>query len=235
LTSLTPSPKPITIDWDNIQTVFLDMDGTLLDLHFDNHFWLEHLPVYYAEKHSISVAQAKADFSEMCSRIEGTLDWYCIDYWNETLDMDIIAMKRLVSHKIAIRHNVEVFLQHLTQQPCRVVLLTNAHRKTVELKFEHAKIAPYFDTVITAHDNLIGIAKEEEGFWDKLHHVETFDPKHCLFIDDNMQVLRAAEHHGIAHLLAIRQPDSQQGPKDTLHYTTIECFSQLLTPANMES
>ncbi|HBT55971.1 MAG TPA: haloacid dehalogenase, partial [Pseudomonas sp.] len=32
------------LNWNAIDTVLLDMDGTLLDLHFDNHFWLEHMP-----------------------------------------------------------------------------------------------------------------------------------------------------------------------------------------------
>ncbi|MCP4043692.1 MAG: haloacid dehalogenase, partial [Gammaproteobacteria bacterium] len=33
------------INWNSIHTVLLDMDGTLLDLHFDNQFWLEHVPL----------------------------------------------------------------------------------------------------------------------------------------------------------------------------------------------
>ncbi len=35
------------IDWDNIDTVLLDMDGTLLDLGFDNWFWQPHVPEQY--------------------------------------------------------------------------------------------------------------------------------------------------------------------------------------------
>ena len=31
-------------DWQEIDTVLLDMDGTLLDLHYDNYFWLTHIP-----------------------------------------------------------------------------------------------------------------------------------------------------------------------------------------------
>ena len=27
------------IDWTQLDTILLDMDGTLLDLEFDNHFW----------------------------------------------------------------------------------------------------------------------------------------------------------------------------------------------------
>ncbi len=221
--------EPISIDWESIQTVFLDMDGTLLDLHFDNHFWLEHIPVHFARKHDISIDQAKTEFSQMCANIEGTLDWYCIDYWEKKLDMDIIALKNQVADKIAVRHNVEAFLRYLKTKRCHIVLLTNAHRRTVELKFKHATIEPYFNRIITAHD--IGFAKEEEGFWDKLHTVESFDIQHSLFIDDNMGVLHAAEQHGIAHLLAIHQPDSQQAPKHTKHYTAIKCFSQLMPQA----
>ena len=47
------------IDWSSLDTVFLDMDGTLLDLHFDNHFWLEHLPRRYAEQFDLTPEDAK--------------------------------------------------------------------------------------------------------------------------------------------------------------------------------
>ncbi|MEE9352280.1 MAG: GMP/IMP nucleotidase [Thiotrichaceae bacterium] len=218
--------KPIPIDWSNIQTVFLDMDGTLLDLHFDNHFWLEHMPFQYAQKHGLSLDKAKTELANMCSSIEGTLDWYCLDYWEEKLDMDIVALKTQVSNRIAVRNNVETFLKYLADQQCRVVLLTNAHRKTVALKFAYTSIEPYFDRVITSHD--IGVAKEDDNFWNKLHTIEYFNPKQSLFIDDNLDVLQAAENHGVAHLLAIHQPDSQQAPKNTQHYTAIECFKQLI-------
>ncbi|MEK9134555.1 MAG: haloacid dehalogenase, partial [Pseudomonadota bacterium] len=29
------------VAWNNLDTLLLDLDGTLLDLHYDNHFWLE--------------------------------------------------------------------------------------------------------------------------------------------------------------------------------------------------
>jgi putative hydrolase of the HAD superfamily len=214
------------MNWQNIQTVFLDMDGTLLDLHFDNHFWLEHMPIQYAEKHGISADQARTTLAKITQEKEGTLDWYCLDYWQRTLDMDIVGLKHQVADKIAVRANVESLLHHIKEQGCRLVLLTNAHHKAVSLKFEYTPIESYFDKIITSHE--IGIAKEENGFWDKLLETEDFDPQRSLFIDDNLDVLAAAENHGIANLLAIHQPDSQQPPKDTLHYTAVECFSQLM-------
>ena len=217
--------QAIPIDWQNIDTVFLDMDGTLLDLHFDNHFWLEHMPKRYAEKHGISIHKASEELTQKTSEIEGSLDWYCLDYWQDTLNMDIVSLKHEVAERIAIKDNVIEFLEYLRALNKRVVLLTNAHRKTVKLKFNYADIEHHFDRIITSHD--LGMAKEENGFWDALQKIEHFENNNSLFIDDNLDVLNAAKQHGIKHLLAISQPDSQQPAKDTQDYIAIDCYTQL--------
>lgn len=202
------------------------MDGTLLDLHFDNHFWLEHMPKRYAEKHSISLEKANEVLLENYKSHEGSLKWYCLDHWEESLDMDIVSLKHEVADRIAIRDNVIEFLDYLNSLGKRIVLLTNAHRKTVNLKFEYVEIKSHFDRIITSHD--VGLAKEQAGFWDELHKIEDFDSGHSLFIDDNLDVLNAAKVHGVAYLLAIYQPDSQQSAKDTKDYTAVECYTQLM-------
>ena len=61
------------IDWTKISTVLLDMDGTLLDLHFDNYFWQEYVPDRYAEKHGISLARAKEELSPRFEQTYGKL------------------------------------------------------------------------------------------------------------------------------------------------------------------
>ena len=201
------------------------MDGTLLDLHFDNHFWLEHVPLRFAEKHNLSLENAKSEVMRVTQEKEGTLDWYCLRYWAQRLDLDIIGLKHEVSHKISIRDNVEQFLQFLQQQQADISLLTNADRDCVAVKFNYAAIESYFDQVISSHD--LGIAKEQAGFWDKLALDKNFDPEHTLFIDDNLQVLQEAQAHGVKYLLAIDYPDSKQHKKDTGEFMSIACFSQL--------
>lgn len=222
--------KAIPIDWQNISTVFLDMDGTLLDLHFDNHFWLEHIPKRYAEKYSLSIEEASKHLEKKTSAIAGTLDWYCLDYWQDNLDMDIVSLKHEVADKIAVRENVVEFLQYLQSLNKRIVLLTNAHRKTLEVKFSYVNIDQYFDRIITSHD--IGIAKEENGFWDELEKTEDFSREQSLFIDDNLDVLKAAQKSGVKHLLSISRPDSNQAAKDTEYFIAVDSYTQLLTSNN---
>ncbi len=215
----------ISLDWTNIDTVFLDMDGTLLDLHYDNHFWLEYMPLNYAKKHQLQLSEAKEQLISHYGAIKGTLNWYCIDHWSEQLAMDIPMLKQETSERIKIRDHVEAFLTFLQQQKKHIILLTNAHPKTIHIKFQHVAIEKYFDQVISSHQ--IGLAKEQQGFWNKLHQQIDFKVKNSLFIDDSLSVLRAAQHYNIAHLLAIHQPDSQQIAVDTEEFTAVECFRQL--------
>ena len=217
--------KTIPIDWKNINTVFLDMDGTLLDLHFDNHFWLEHMPRRYAEKHNITLDKAREQLMTNYQAHEGSLKWYCLDHWQETLQMDIVSLKHEVADRIAIRANVIEFLDYLRTMEKRIVLLTNAHHKTVKLKFGYADIEHHFDRIITAHD--VGLAKEQTGFWQALQKMENFNKQNSLFIDDNLDVLNTAQDYGVSYLLAIQQPDSQQAMKDTGDFVAIECYTQL--------
>jgi len=48
------------IAWQEVDTVLLDMDGTLLDLAFDNYFWQKLVPETYGAKLGISPQAAQA-------------------------------------------------------------------------------------------------------------------------------------------------------------------------------
>src|SRR6218665_2374393 len=127
---------PPALDWNSVDTVLLDMDGTLLDLYYDNHFWQEQLPQRYAERHATSADAARTRLVELFTAQRGTLNWYCIDYWSQQLDLDIAMLKRETRHLIAIRPHVEEFLRRLHASPRDVVLVTNAHRASLDLKLE---------------------------------------------------------------------------------------------------
>ena len=212
--------------WRDIQTVFLDMDGTLLDLHFDNYFWLKHVPIRYAEHRSLTLEAAHHELMQRYNSVAGTMQWYCVDYWSRELNLDIAQLKQEVTHLIAVHPLVVPFLQQLRAAGKRVVLLTNAHHKSLTLKMQKTGLNPHFHAMISAHS--VGIPKENPDFWQRLQDVEPFNPQETLLIDDSLPVLRSARGYGIKHLLAIYQPDSQQPRKQVEDFLAIDSFEQIL-------
>ncbi|MCL6689798.1 GMP/IMP nucleotidase [Pseudomonas sp. R3.Fl] len=214
------------LDWAGIDSVLLDMDGTLLDLHFDNHFWLEHLPQRYAEHHGISREQADAELLPLFRDNAGQLNWYCLDFWSRELKLPVRDLKREVAHLIALRPDADTFLAALRRAGKRVALITNAHRDSLSLKLERVELAPWFDRLISSHD--YGFPKEDQQFWQALRADFSFEPARSLFIDDSLPILRSARAFGVAHLLAVRQPDSRQGAKDTAEFAAVEDYRSLI-------
>jgi putative hydrolase of the HAD superfamily len=217
------------IDWPQIDTVFLDMDGTLLDLYFDNHFWREHMPRRYAQYHGLDEAVAQAHLNTHYERHAGTLNWYCLDFWTSELALDIVALKEEVAHLIAVRPDVPAFLQAVRASGRRMTMVTNAHPKSLGLKMRETGLEPYFDALISSHQ--IGLPKEHPDFWQGLQAVEPFDKTRTLFVDDSLPVLNSARDYGIAHLLAVCNPDSSQPHKDCGNFPAISSFEQVMPVA----
>ena len=178
------------IAWEKVYTVLLDMDGTLLDLHYDNHFWLEHVPRRYAEKNALTLEAAKSELMARYKKAEGTLDWYCVDYWTRELGLDIPQLKEEVDHLIAVHPHVLDFLHAVRAAGRRLVLVTNAHGKAIEIKFRRTRLGHHFDAVVCSHD--LGIPKENVDFWKKMQRVQPFAKEAALLVDDSLPVLRAA-------------------------------------------
>ena len=124
------------INWNEIETVMLDMDGTLLDLHFDNYFWQEYLPEYWGKPKGMDVDTAKAALIPRFKAMEGSLAWYCLDYWSEELGLDVFKLKYDVEHLIKTRPYTEELLCKLNEMDKAVVLVTNAHEKILDVKLE---------------------------------------------------------------------------------------------------
>ena len=214
------------IDWHHIDTVLLDMDGTLLDLHYDNFFWMQHLPRVYADKHGISEEASREHLHGRFSAGQGTLDWYSLDYWSEQLDMDIPALKRELRHMISVRPHVVEFLTRLHESHRDVVMVTNAHRKTLDIKMDHVDITQWFDRIVVSHD--LAAPKEDQAFWHKLQALHPFDPARTLLIDDTERVLESARAYGIAHLLTLLQPDSKRQKRIDSCFPGIHHFDEIM-------
>jgi HAD superfamily hydrolase (TIGR01509 family) len=214
------------IDWQDIRSVFLDMDGTLLDLNFDNHFWLEFVPQRYAERHGLSPDEAKARLMPRFKATEGRLEWYCLDYWSAQLELDIAGLKAEIAGLIAVLPHVTEFLDAVRNLQKRVVLVTNAHPKSLGLKMERTCLHACFDNIVSSH--ALGHPKEDPAFWEKLQDIEPFEAKRTLLADDSLAVLRSARQFGIGHLVAIRKNDSRLPPRDIAEFAAIDDFRELM-------
>ena len=227
-TSLTSAAAAVAVlpPWEAIDTVLLDMDGTLLDLRFDNYFWLEFLPHRYAERHQLTLEEARTVLRSMLSSKQGTLDWYCTDFWTRELSLDIAGMKREIREHVQFLPGAEAFLRALREKNVQIALVTNAHRDSLKVKATQTGILNYFDVVFSSHS--FGVPKEHPEFWRQLQAELQFDPVRTLFVDDSLAVLTAARRHGIAHVFAISKPDTTQAVREVQGFMSVEQVSHLL-------
>ncbi|MEP0174404.1 MAG: GMP/IMP nucleotidase [Paraglaciecola sp.] len=215
-----------TLAWKEINTVLLDMDGTLLDLHFDNHFWLEYVPIKLSKKRGVSIEDAKAFMVAEYEKVIGTLSWYCLDFWAEKLDLDIMEAKREINHLISMREDSIPFIDALKASGREVILVTNAHPDSLSLKVEHTQLDEHIDQLISTHE--FGVTKESQELWQKLQAKLGFNPDTTLFVDDSLGILQAAKDFGIKHLLAVSNPDSKQPMREITNFPAVQDYRYLL-------
>ncbi len=212
-------------DWGRTDTVLLDLDGTVLDLRFDTLFWRETVPRRFAEQNDIDFEQALEKLEPKYLEKQGTLDWYCLDFWSEELAMDLGQLKTEVEQHIQYLPGAPEFLRWLRGTGKRVVLVTNAHEDSLNLKIKRTGLDQYFHAMFTAHE--FGMPKEYPEFWGRFAKQEKFDPRRTLFVDDSLPVLRSAKEFGIKQLFAISRPNSSVPDQDTAEFPAIEDLSVL--------
>lgn len=219
------TPK-LELPWNEIDTVLLDMDGTLLDLAFDNFFWLELVPQKFARLHRLEHETAQCEIERLYAGVSGTLSWYCIDHWTAKLGLDIRVLKREHGHLICYLPMATQFLQALRKRRKRLILVTNAHRETLAIKIERTAIDSWMDVVVSSHD--YRAPKESDAFWNELSRQHPFEPRTALLLEDSEPVLSAAKKFGIGHLIAIRRPDSRREPRDISKFAAVDGVADLV-------
>lgn len=213
------------VDWSRVDVVLLDMDGTLLDLRYDNEFWFDHLPGLVAARRGMPVAEVHGEIQQHAAAIAGTLDFYCLDYWSARLGLDVARANAELAHLIRIRPEVPEFLAWLRDARRPVWLVTNSHVAGLDFKLERTGLRVSLDAVISAHE--LGVPKEHPGFWQALAG-KGVNLARSLLVDDNLAVLKCARAAGVGQCLAVRQPDSARPPQETHEWRAVDGFLALL-------
>lgn len=216
------------VPWGQVDTVLLDMDGTLIDLHFDNHLWNVVVPARFARREGVDAAQAAERLYRHMLGRKASLDFYDLDYWTRQTGLDIDAIHDELKCLIRYRPGAADFAAAVRRSGRRVFLATNAHPRSIAVKHRAIGLLAAVDSCYSAHD--LGAPKEDDGYWRELaaRLGDGYDPARALLVDDNDVVLAAAERAGVAHLLCVAQPDATRRPRRDLPFPAIGDFAQIM-------
>ncbi len=210
------------------ETLMLDMDGTLLDLAFDNYVWKDLVPRRYAAANGMTFDAAREHLFEQYRAIQGDLEWYCLDHWCDRLGIDVMQLHHDVNYRIGYLPGALDFLRSVHRNPdVKVLLVTNSHPDTLALKDAVTGLGDYFDGLISSHD--YGHAKESQSFWHALQEDVAFDVETTLFVDDSQPVLRSAREYGVEMLLTVTRPDTGKPVQRESEFRGVETVADMLT------
>ncbi|WP_101776372.1 GMP/IMP nucleotidase [Pasteurella oralis] len=216
----------LAMNWQQIETVILDLDGTLIDLYFDHYFWKQLVPQAYAEKWGICVEQSRQSLKQRYDAIEHSKDWYCLDFWADQLSLPLRELYQSHGPTLKVRSDVAPFLQAVRQMGKQVMLLTDSNLFSLEMKLKFCDFAPHFDLLLSSHQ--FGAPKIEQALWQKLQQQHYFDPTRTLFIDDTEQVLDSAKQFGIAYTVGVENPDSTLPHKQFERHFSVKNYRTLV-------
>ena len=212
-------------DWSAIDTILLDLDGTLLDQAYDNHIWGELVPQRFAAAKGMHLAAARQEIARRYAEHHGTILGYCIDFWSRELGVDIAALHRERMAESEWLPGAREFLQRMRAAGKRLILLTNSHPSALAVKNEQTRVLDYLDASATSHD--FGFPKEDARFWPAAGARFGYDPARSLFADDNPHVLSAARAAGIRWVYGIRHWDTKRERRDHLEHPATDSLADL--------
>lgn len=217
------------LPWSDIETVLLDLDGTVIDLAFDNFLWGDLLPEYAAKALGACEAEIAREI-ELASSDRPPLTYYSVEHWSQHFATDVVALHRELQHFVFYRKGSLEFLRQVRNRVNRVVVVSNGHPSAIAVKNSALNFSSLVDVVFSAFD--LGTPKQDYAFWARLREIEPFQPDRTLFVDDTPAVLKAARNFGIGHVFAIDQPDTTQPPVATTHKPSIRYLSELVDPVD---
>ena len=211
----------------DIECLLIDMDGVILDNAYDNDFWQNQIPEVIADSKSIAFDDAKRLAIQIFNYKKNTKDWYDVDYWSNMLDIDIEAQKRSEKSfsRISLYDGVIDTLSVLKNKT-KTILITNAHRKTLNIKLEKYNLTPYFDEMVCAHE--LNYVKEDIQLWYMLRSKYRLDYEKTLLVEDTINNINVGLSAGISG--AIYVGDEKFTVSDKI--TKLSSINQILSAVN---
>ena len=189
----------------------IDLDGVVLDTSYDNYFWQKHIPRVYAQKKAIDEKDAISVTHTLFNYKKKTKDWYDVIYWSNLLDIDIIHEKKKSENMSLIKlleGSLDI-LERLSNLNKKLFLVTNAHRKTLEIKLSKFDLSKYFDELVCSHE--LGYVKEDIQFWHLLRNKLQIDYNDSVLIEDTFDNIISAHNAGVSNFVYINNEKKDLG------------------------
>lgn len=214
------------INWNDVDDVLLDMDGTLLDRHFDNVFFEVELPRRYALREGLSFEESRNRLMAMYRSVEGELAWTDLDYWTQRVGIDIVAMHKELDHMIDYLPEAIFFLSTLKELNKRVTVLTNAHRAGVLIKTAKTGLDRRVNRIVDAFE--VGYLKMRPEYWPICQQLVGFLPERSVYVDDDESCLSAAKQFGIVQVIHSAKSSSGLPADFSSTFPSVESLTILL-------
>ena len=113
------------------------------------------------------------------------------------LDIDIEAQKRSEKSfsRISLYDGV-IDTLNVLKNKTKMILITNAHRKTLNIKLEKYNLTPYFDEMVCAHE--LHYVKEDIQLWYMLRSKYRLDYEKTLLVEDTINNINVGLSAGIS-------------------------------------
>ena len=218
---MTTSP-----DWTAIDTVLLDLDGTLLDQAYDNHIWGALIPQRFAQVRRLDLRTAYGEIERLFDDCSGTLAWYDIEHWTRTLGVDVSALHRELRAEVAWLPGAREFLLRMKSMGKRLVLLTNSHPAALAVKHEQTGVLDLLDGAASSQE--LGAPKEDPAFWVAAKARFGYDPARSLFADDNAKMLEAGRQSGVRWVYGVRHWDTKGSHREHVDHPAVDGVIDLI-------
>lgn len=194
------------------ECLLFDMDGVILDNTYDNDFWQNHIPSVLAKNRKIEFEDAKRLAIQIFNFKKNSKDWYDLDYWSNMLDIDIEEQKKTKEsyEKIKLYEGSISCLKKLKNK-MKMILITNAHRKTLNIKLQKYDLSPYFDEMVCAHE--LHYVKEDIQLWYMLKYKFKIDFAKTVLVEDTIKNINTGLSAGVSRAIYLGNEEYHSSDK----------------------
>ena len=195
-----------------IKVISFDVEGTLVTTDFSYGIWFEAMPESYAQRHGLTIEQAKIAVEKEYRKIgDQQMEWYDINYWVKKFDLgtqDMLMEK--CKHRVAYYPEVAELLSSLDGN-YTLSLASGSPREF--LHYLLRDIRPYFDYVFSSTSDYKQL--KDSNFYEKICREMAVYPEQVMHVGDNWQFdYCAARDAGLQALYLDRS--GQKCDKDSL-------------------